>query len=279
MHGSGSRRERGVAYGIGCRRQRERERERGGTVTVAPPFRPSAPPTSAVVAGHRGGRNAGTEVDSGKGWAAGEESAVAAGSVRTLCPYVRRDGGQPPWPSPRWSARWSGERLRGCQAERLRAVVFFAGGFFAVAFVAVFFAAADFADVDCADVDFVAVDFVAVAFVAVVFLAGDFFAAVFFVGWVVFVGWVDPAVDFFGEAAVFLAVVVDFLPAGCLGVGRDGRGVMSATSSPRDSLASRTLFSRAAMRSRTLPPGAGAGAAGGSSPEAFAAMSSSTASR
>ncbi|WP_452747783.1 hypothetical protein [Streptomyces bottropensis] len=128
---------------------------------------------------------------------------------------------------------------------------------------------------DLAGVDFAEVDFVAAVLVAavVVFLAVDFFAAVFFAGSA------DPVVDFFGEAAALRVVVVDFLPVGCFGVGRDARWVMSATSSPRDSLASRTLFSSAAMRSRTLPPGAGAGAVGRSSPEAFAAMSSSTASR
>jgi hypothetical protein len=145
----------------------------------------------------------------------------------------------------------------------LRAVVFFAGVFFAVLFPSV----------ALAEVDFAAGGFVGVVRVAVAFLAVDFFAAVFFAGSA------DLVVDFFGDAVVLRAVVVDFLPGGCFGVGRDERWVMSATSSPRDSLASRTLFSRAAMRSRTLPPGAGAGALGGSSPEAFAAMSSSTASR
>ncbi len=49
--------------------------------------------------------------------------------------------------------------------------------------------------------------------------------------------------------------------------------------SPRDSFAARTLFSRAAIRSSTLPPGSSAGADGTFSPEAFASMSASTASR
>ena len=153
-------------------------------------------------------------------------------------------------------------------AERLRAAVFLAAVFFAVlalvlvvlavlVLLAVFFA--------------VPVDFLA---------AGAFLVAAFF------------------------AVEVDFFPASALGVAREvARGaaleavrrsrkdwtslapsspsssVPSATSSPRDSLASRTLFSSAAIRSSTLPPPLGAGACGASSPEAFAAISSSTASR
>ncbi|CAM5676126.1 hypothetical protein SGLAM104S_08458 [Streptomyces glaucescens] len=81
---------------------------------------------------------------------------------------------------------------------------------------------------------------------------------------------VDLAVDFLVEdVVVFLAVVffagvveVDFLPPVCFGAGREVRGVTSAPS-PRDSLAARTLFSRAAMRSRTLPLLAGSGVSGG----------------
>lgn len=89
-------------------------------------------------------------------------------------------------------------RSSGGQAELLREVAFFAGVFFAVVFVAAVF--------------------VPVVLVVVVFFAVDFFAADFFAGWF------DLAVDFFGEAASFFVVVVDFLPVGCLGVARDGRG-------------------------------------------------------
>lgn len=140
---------------------------------------------------------------------------------------------------------------RARQAVRLRDAVFFGGVVFAV----LFFAAVFF--VPCVDFAVFAVDFFAAAVV--------FFAAVFF------------------------AVDVDFLPVVCFGVARAdlraGRRRTSAPSgadsgsSPRDSLAAFTLFSSAAIRSSTLPPRAGSGASGGASPAAFAATTSSKASR
>ncbi|CAM5413726.1 hypothetical protein SGRI78S_03551 [Streptomyces griseus subsp. griseus] len=52
-----------------------------------------------------------------------------------------------------------------------------------------------------------------------------------------------------------------------------------APSSSRDVLAARTLFSSAAIRSMTSPPVSSGSAGGTLSPDAFAAASSSTASR
>lgn len=95
---------------------------------------------------------------------------------------------------------------------------------------------------------------------------------------------VDFEVDFLAGVfltVVFRAVEVDFLVPVSLGVERrSGRDLTSAAPlGSRDSRAARTLFSRAAIRSRTLPPFAGSGACGGVSPAALAAMTSSSASR
>lgn len=136
--------------------------------------------------------------------------------------------------------------------------------FFAAVFVAVFFA------VDRLPVDFVAdVDF----FVADV----DFLAPV------------DLGVDLFVAGELFFVVRVDGFPdaddfpdvflMGCTAA-ISPSSAAPAPSSPRDFFAARTLFSRAAIRSMTLPPPASPDSAGRTvSPAAFAAMSSSTASR
>lgn len=155
----------------------------------------------------------------------------------------------------------TGGASRGSGRGALAGAAFFAAGF-GSAFAVVFFAAAP-APVRPADF-----------FVdrAAVFLAGarpdaGFFAAAFFL---------VAAVAFF-----FAPVPPDFL--------RPLREVTSATgasaaspasgSSPRASFAARTLLSRAAIRSMTLPPESSAAAGSRVRPSAFAAMSSSTASR
>src|SRR5690606_29959148 len=122
-------------------------------------------------------------------------------------------------------------------AERLRDAVFLAGAFFADVFFADVFLAADLR----------VPDFPPPLPPPPAFEADD-----------------DEAVFF---AGAFFAVDVDFFSPVFFGAERDdvrrGSCLTSASSSPRDSRAARTLFSSAAIRSSTLPSRSGWGISGG----------------